>query len=113
MPRTRSLARIAAAAPVFAALGDAVRIRIVARLSHEGPLSVTSLTVDAGVTRQAVTKHLNVLVDAGVVRDARSGRERIFELDTKRLEIARACLETVSGQWDAALERLRAFVEED
>jgi DNA-binding transcriptional ArsR family regulator len=101
------------AAPVFAALGDATRLRIVARLSSEGPLSITQLTTGADVTRQAVTKHLVALADAGLVRDERSGRERIFQLETKRLEKARRCLDEISAQWDGALERLRALVERE
>ena len=69
------------AAPVFAALGDETRLRLVARLSSEGPLSIAQLTRGGQVTRQAVTKHLHVLADAGVARSRRRGRERIWELE--------------------------------
>ena len=100
------------AAPVFAALGDANRLRVVARLSGEGPLSITQLSHGAAITRQAVTKHLHVLADAGLVRDRREGRERIWELEPARLEMANRYLEQISAQWDAALDRLRAFVED-
>jgi DNA-binding transcriptional ArsR family regulator len=65
------------------------------------------------VTRQAITKYLNTLADAGLVHDSRSGRERIWELDTTRLERARRCLDQISEQWEAAPGRLRAFVEEE
>jgi DNA-binding transcriptional ArsR family regulator len=99
------------AAPVFAALGDRTRLRLVSRLCDDGPLSTARLSEGAGVTRQAVTKHLNSLSAAGVVRGTRRGRERIWELQTKRLEMASRYLEEVSGQWDAAIGRLRAFVE--
>jgi DNA-binding transcriptional ArsR family regulator len=110
-PRASS-ARDAEAAPVFAALGDRNRLRLVSRLCDDGPLSTARLSDGAGVTRQAVTKHLNALSAAGVVRGTRRGRERIWELQTKRLEKASRYLEEVSGQWDAAIGRLRAFVEE-
>ena len=73
------------AAPVFAALGDETRLRLVARLSSEGPLSITQLTRGGQVTRQAVTKHLHVLADAGVARSRRRGRERIWELEPEAL----------------------------
>jgi DNA-binding transcriptional ArsR family regulator len=63
------------------------------------------------VTRQAVTKHLHVLAGAGLVRDVRAGRERLWELDTPRLDEARKCLEMISDQWDGALGRLRRLVE--
>ena len=101
------------AVPVFAALGDATRLSLVGRLSVEGPLSITRLSEGTGVTRQAITRHLHALGDAGLVRDARRGRERVFELDLKRLEVARRDLDQISAQWDEAAERLRAFVEDD
>ena len=107
------MARRADAAPVFAALGDGTRLRIVTRLSDDGPLSISQLSDGAGVTRQAVTKHLNALADAGVVRGMRRGREHVWELETKRLEMASRYLVEVSGQWDAAIGRLRAFVENE
>ncbi len=100
------------AAAVFAALGDATRLGLVARLSAGGPLSITRLSAGSAVTRQAVTKHLHVLAGAGLVRHGRRGRERIWELEPRRLEDARRFLDQVSARWDAALDRLRAFVEE-
>jgi DNA-binding transcriptional ArsR family regulator len=100
------------AAPVFAALGDETRLALVARLSSEGPLSITRLTAGSAVTRQAVTKHLDVLATAGLVSDTRRGRERIWELELEQMEAARTYLEHVSKRWDAALDRLKKFVEE-
>jgi DNA-binding transcriptional ArsR family regulator len=100
------------AAPVFAALGDETRLALVARLSSDGPLSITRLTTGSAVTRQAVTKHLNVLAAAGLVSDLRQGRERIWELEPEQMETARAYLEHVSKRWDKALDRLKKFVEE-
>ena len=97
---------------MFAALGDATRLSLLGRLSAEGPLSITRLSEGTRVTRQAITKHLNALGDAGLVRDARLGRERVFELDAKRLETAKRYLDQISAQWDAAVDRLRAFVED-
>ena len=111
-PRASAVRR-ADPAPVFAALGDRTRLRLVTRLCDEGPLSIARLSDGAGVTRQAVTKHLNALADAGVVRGTRRGRERIWELEPKRLEMASRYLAEVSGQWDAAINRLRAFLESE
>lgn len=115
MSRSRSAAAVKPgdAAPVFAALGDPTRLRLVGRLSTEGPLSIAQLSEDAGVTRQAVTKHLHSLSDAGLVRGSRSGRERIWELEPKRLERARRYLDQISHEWDSAIARLKAFVEDD
>ena len=99
------------AADTFAALGDATRLHVVSRLSREGPLSITELTERVDVTRQAVTKHLEVLAAAGLVISERKGRERVWELRPRRLEEARQALEAISQRWDRALERLRAMVE--
>lgn len=100
-----------AAAPVFAALGDEVRLHLVFRLCHEGPLSITMLTAGSHVTRQAITKHLRVMQKAGIARSKRCGRESVWELERRRIEDARRNLDAISRQWDAALERLRGFVE--
>lgn len=105
--------RVSEAVPVFAALGDATRLRLLGRLSTDGPLSITRLSEGTGVTRQAITRHLTALGDAGLVRDSKQGRERVYALDVKRLEVARRYLDEISTQWDDAAERLRAFVEDD
>ena len=60
---------------VFAALGDETRLRIVSRLGERGRLSIVTLTEGTRVTRQAISKHLRVLEDAGLVRSPRQGRE--------------------------------------
>jgi DNA-binding transcriptional ArsR family regulator len=98
-------------APLFAALGDETRLRLVSRLCHEGPMSITRLTAGTRVTRQAVTKHLRVMQHAGLVRVSHLGRESIWRLELQRLEDARHYLEIISKQWDDALGRLRKFVE--
>lgn len=99
------------AAPLFAALGDETRLRVLARLSAGGPASITRLSATAEVSRQAVTKHLEVLAEAGLVTSRRRGRERICELAPSRLSDAHAYLERISALWDDALGRLKAFVE--
>jgi DNA-binding transcriptional ArsR family regulator len=96
---------------VFAALGDKTRLDLVVRLCAGGPLSITRLTAGADVTRQAITKHLNILAGAGLVRDIRVGRERRWEIEPRQLEEARYCLARISSQWDEALARLRIAVE--
>ena len=113
-PRRRTHAAHAGArdsAPVFAALGDPTRLRVVDRLSSGGPASIAALTAGSGVSRQAVAKHLRVLAGAGLVRGSRQGRESVWELETRQLAEARRYLDAVSGKWDAALGRLKAFVE--
>jgi DNA-binding transcriptional ArsR family regulator len=113
MSRSRSFpVPPAAAAPVFAALGDETRLAIVTRLCSEGPQSIVRLTEGTDVSRQAITKHLHALAHAGLVRSQRDGRERIWELQTRRLADARRYLDQISAQWDAAIDRLRALVED-
>jgi DNA-binding transcriptional ArsR family regulator len=84
---------------------------MVARLCRDGPLSIARLTAGSEVTRQAITKHLRVLAEAGLVRGQRRGRESLWELEPRRLEIARRYLDSVSKRWDDTLERLKAAVE--
>lgn len=114
-PRRASRAARAAgfrsSAPLFAALGDETRLRLVSRLCARGPASIARLASGAGVTRQAVTKHLHVLARAGVIRGARRGREHVWELDPAQLAEARRYLESISRSWDDALSRLKDFVE--
>jgi DNA-binding transcriptional ArsR family regulator len=98
-------------APVFAALGDATRLSLVAKLCAGRPCSIAQLTQDSRLTRQAITKHLRVLESAGIVRSTRAGRESLFAFDPEPIAEIREYLELVSGQWDQALARLQSFVE--
>jgi len=99
-------------APLFAALGDETRLRLVGRLCDAGPMSITGLAAGFSVTRQAITKHLRVMEHAGLVRSRRHGRESLWQMDRQRLEDARRYLDVISQQWDDALGRLRKFVED-
>ena len=98
-------------APIFAALGDETRMRLVAILCAGGALSIAQLTSGTEITRQAVTKHLQVLANAGLVRDVKVGRERLWEFEPTRLEEARRSLEEIARQWDHALNKLKMAVE--
>ncbi len=109
---SRAMAVPKGSAPLFAALGDETRLGLVSRLCDDGPLSITRLTAGFDVTRQAITKHLRVMEEAGLLRSKRHGRERVWQLSPKRLEDARRYLDLISKQWDDALSRLRAFVED-
>jgi DNA-binding transcriptional ArsR family regulator len=111
--RAPAMETFARAAPVFAALGDETRLRVVARLCEDGPQSIVRLTDATSVSRQAVTKHLAALAAAGLVRSSRDGRERIWALEPQRFGDARRYLDQISARWDDAIERLRAFVETD
>lgn len=98
-------------APVFAALGDSTRLSLVRKLADGQPHSISQLTERTKLTRQAVTKHLRVLEGVGIVRNIRSGRESLFELQPKPINELREYLDFVSSQWEDALSRLKFFVE--
>ena len=112
MPReTGRRQRLRNSAPIFAALGDETRLRLIAVLCAGGAVSIAQLTSGTEITRQAVTKHLHVLADAGLVRDLKVGRERLWEFEPTQLEEARRSLEVIARQWDHALEKLKMAVE--
>jgi len=100
-----------APAHLFAALGDQTRLALVARLVSGQPASIAELTSGSRITRQAVTKHLRVLQNAGIVRSVRSGRENRFALNPRSLHTMQIYLDRISHQWDGALARLKSFVE--
>lgn len=102
----------AVGAALFDALGDANRLRIVVRLCEVGPSSTTQVTQAIPVTRQAASKHLQLLESAGVVSSCRRGRERVWTVRTEPLAQAGDYLAQLSRRWDAAVDRLRAYVEE-
>ena len=100
-------------APVFAALGDATRLALLARLCERAPCSISQLAASSPLTRQAITKHLRVLEEAGLVRGEMSGRECRFVIEPQPLEGAKEYLGLVAEHWDAALVRLKTFLEKE
>jgi DNA-binding transcriptional ArsR family regulator len=109
MPSAAAVLRTRAS--VFAALGDETRLGLLAKLTNGEPLSIVRLAAGTKLTRQAVTKHLRVLEDVGVVFSVKAGRESRFALDPRPIVSAQEYLEHVSRQWDTALSRLKALVE--
>lgn len=111
---SRSSARsLVDAAPTFSALGDVTRLQLVTKLSESGPLSITRLAQGTDMTRQGLTKHLQVLEEAGLVTSSRYGRENVYQLAHHKLDQAQRWLSIISREWDDTLTRLKAFVEAD
>jgi DNA-binding transcriptional ArsR family regulator len=104
--------RIAEAALLFAALGDETRLAVLRRLAEAGPASISALAENFVMSRQAVTKHLQLLAEAGIIDGKRLGREHIWALKPARLWQAQRSLEIIARGWDKALSRLKAHVEE-
>jgi|SRR6267378_5710387 len=100
-------------APIFAALGDERRLTLLTRLSDTHPRSISQLAEGSTITRQAITKHLRVLEEAGLVRAEMFGRECLYEFEPKALDEARDYLALVSRQWKQALARLKTFLEKE
>lgn len=98
-------------AHIFAALGDPTRLKLVAVLCAGGAFSIAQLTANTDISRQGVTKHLQVLAQAGVVRDLKLGRERHWQLEPGQIEEARRTLEVIGREWEVALGRLKVFAE--
>lgn len=105
---------LAGAALLFAALGDPARLALLQQLSDGGPASISRLAEEyRTMSRQGVTKHLHVLAEAGVIDGRRQGREHIWTINPGRLAEARRSLDRIARQWDDALGRLKAHLEED
>lgn len=98
---------------MFAALGDPTRLSLVAKLNNGKPHSISTLTDGSKITRQAITKHLTVLEDVGIVLKFKNGRESLYELDPKPLESSQEYLQVIAAQWDQALFSLKKFVEDE
>jgi DNA-binding transcriptional ArsR family regulator len=109
--KSLSTSAVRGSAPIFAALGDETRLRMIAVLCAGGAMSIAQLTAGTDITRQAVTKHLTVLADAGLVRDVKVGRERLWEFEPSQIEAARRSLELIAQQWDHALLKLKRTLE--
>lgn len=102
-----------AAASVFDALGDPNRLQIVIGLCDAGPSSTLQVAQAVPLSRQAATKHLELLQAVGVVSSLKHGRERIWTVEPKPLTAVSDYLTTLSGRWDRAIGRLQVFLEED
>jgi DNA-binding transcriptional ArsR family regulator len=72
---------------------------------------VTQLAKGSRISRQAISKHLQVLERAALVRCTHLGRETVWQLEPSGLNEARRLFELISRQWDDAVDRLRKFVE--
>jgi DNA-binding transcriptional ArsR family regulator len=97
---------------IFDALGDATRRRLFDTVASTGPITATELAGELPVTRQAVTKHLQVLAEAGLVTATRSGREKRYEAVPGALDDARVWLDEVGRRWDTRLGALRRHLRD-
>ena len=98
--------------PVFGALADPTRRRVLAMLLREGSTSVPSLTAELPISRQAIAKHLATLGEAGLIeRVPGAGREVRYRLRPGALAPAAAWLREAQEAWDGRLARLKHALE--
>ena len=95
----------------FAALADPVRRRIIARLSR-GPATVNELAEPFEITKQAVSKHIQVLEQAGLVTRSRDAQRRPVHLDPAQLEAMTAWIDRYRLQHEEQFRRLDAVLED-
>ncbi len=98
---------------VFAAVADPTRRLLLERLRSAGPASIATLGAGLPISRQAVTKHLDTLRSAGLIRVRRDGRERLHELDAQPLRDVDDWLRPYADAWDQRLAALRQHLGED
>ncbi len=92
---------------VFSALADATRRTVVGHLAQHGALTATELAAELPVSRQAVSKHLSALADAGLVEARREGREVRYHFTPGPMADAVGWMADVGSEWDARLDALR------
>ena len=97
-------------ASVFAALGDPTRLMLLNRLGP-GERSLSALAAGAGMSRQAISKHLDVLARAGLVHGQRRGREHRYTATPGPLREATEWLEAYRSQWSEAFDRLDTYLQ--
>lgn len=100
------------AQPVFAALADPTRRALFERLSAQGPASASSLARELPITRQAISKHLAILDDAGLVERRSAGREVEYRASPRALGEVTTWMQRVSADWEDRLGKLRRAVED-
>ena len=98
---------------VFHAIADGTRRDMLERLRTEGPLSVRDLSAPLAMTRQAVTKHLDLLERAGLIRHQRQGRKRLHVLQPQPLKDLDTWLAPYAAAWDRRLARLKHHLDEE
>lgn len=96
--------------PVFAALGDDTRWSILSALG-EGAASASALAKRLPVSRQAITKHLAVLQEVGLVEPVRIGREVQFRVIASQLSETARRLDRIGAEWDRRLTAIKRIAE--
>jgi len=106
------MSRDSAQTDVFRAIADPTRRAILDRL-RAGPVPVNALAGEFEQTRPAISKHLRVLREASLVSERRAGRERLYQLDPRRLQTVASWVEGYRAFWLGSLNALKQLLEEE
>lgn len=98
-------------APVFSALADSIRRKLLLNLADHSPKTATQFAKEFPITRQGILKHLDILENAGLVAVHQKGREKRYTLTPEPLSAADRWIKRVNAKWDKRLMRLKTFVE--
>ncbi len=98
---------------IFSALGDPTRLELVQLLLDGSPKSVSDLTQDFNISRQAIRKHLTHLENADIIRPTKVGREQLFKIQIESIDRSCKYLETISSQWETHLNNLKHMLEQE
>jgi DNA-binding transcriptional ArsR family regulator len=104
LPRANTISR------TFAALSDPTRLTILARLAKQGEMTVQDIAQPFAMSLPAVSQHLKVLEQAGLISRSRIGQQRPCRLRPERLAAAQAWLGNTRAAWEARLDRLEDFL---
>ena len=99
--------------PIFAALADPMRRKLLINLAENSPKTVTQLAREYPITRQGILKHLHILRDAGLVAVHQQGRDKHYTLTPEPLSELEQWIKELNAKWDERLLRLKAFIENE
>ena len=98
-------------APIFHALADPMRRKLLINLAEHSPKTATQLAEEYPITRQGILKHLNILEDAGLVAVHQIGREKRYAFTPEPLSELEGWLKQLTAKWDERLLRLKTILE--
>ena len=99
--------------PIFAALADPMRRKLLVNLAESSPKTATQLAEEYPITRQGILKHLHILEEVGLVAVHQKGREKRYTLTPEPLSELDRWIKEISAKWDERLLRLKAFIENE
>jgi DNA-binding transcriptional ArsR family regulator len=98
-------------APIFAALADQTRRKLLVNLAEYSPKTATELAGEYPISRQGILKHLQILEAAGLVTVQQKGREKRYTLTPEPLSELEQWIKGIEAIWDARLLRLKTMLE--